>query len=56
MNIIHQVLSYADNLNLTGENIRTIERNADALLIAYKDIRLAIKQGKLNTWNDNIGL
>ena len=28
----HQVLAYADDVNLIGDNIRTIQRNADVLL------------------------
>ena len=30
MNGTHQVLAYADDVNLIGDDIRTIERNADA--------------------------
>ena len=41
----HQVLSYADDVNLIGDNIRTIERNADMLLNACKDIGLAKNTG-----------
>ena len=37
----HQVLAYADDL--IGDDIRTIERNADVLLNACKDIGLAVK-------------
>ena len=33
-------------MNLTGDDIRTIERNADVLLNACKDIRLAVNIGK----------
>ena len=32
----HQVLAYADDVNLIGDDIRTIERNADVLLNACK--------------------
>ena len=32
MNDTHQVLAYADDVNLIGDDIRTIERNADVLL------------------------
>ena len=28
----HQVLAYADDVNLIGDDVRTIERNADVLL------------------------
>ena len=38
MNGTHQVLAYADDVNLIGDDIRTIERNADVLLNACKDI------------------
>ena len=38
----------ADDVNLIGDDIRTIERNADVLLNACKDIGLAGK--KLCTW------
>jgi Reverse transcriptase (RNA-dependent DNA polymerase). len=38
MNDNHQVLTYADDVNLMGDDIRTIERNAHVLLNACKDI------------------
>ena len=34
MNGTHQVLAYADDVNLTGDDIRSIERNADVLFNA----------------------
>ena len=40
MNGTHQV-------NLIGDDIRTIERNADVLLNACKDIGLAVNMGKI---------
>ena len=46
MNGINKVLAYADNVNLSGEDIRTIGRNADVLLNACKDICLAVNIGK----------
>ena len=42
----YQVLAYADDVNLIGDNIRKIERNADLLLNACKDIGLAVNTGK----------
>ena len=42
----HQVLAYADDVNLKGDYIRTIERNADVLLNACKDIDVAVNIGK----------
>ena len=44
MNGTHQVLTYADDVNLIGD-IRTIERNADVLFIACKDICSAVNIG-----------
>ena len=48
MNVTHQVLAYADDVNLIGYAIRTIQRNADVLLNACKDIGLAVNIGKTN--------
>ena len=45
----HQVLAYADDVNLIGDDFRTIERNAHVLLNACKDIGLAVHR-KLSTW------
>ena len=42
MNGTHQVLTYADDINLIGNDIRTIERNADVLLNACRDIGLEV--------------
>ena len=46
MNGTHQVLAYADDVNLIADDIRTIERNTDVLLNACKDIGLAVNIGK----------
>jgi Reverse transcriptase (RNA-dependent DNA polymerase). len=46
MNNTHQVLAYADVLNLIGDYIRTIERNADVLINACKNIGSAVNTGK----------
>ena len=42
MNGTHQVLAYADDVNLKGGDIGTIERNTDVLLNACKNIGLAV--------------
>ena len=42
---LYQLLAYAGNVNLIGD-IRTIERNADMLLNACKDIGLPVNTGK----------
>ena len=46
MNGTHRVLAYADDVNFIGDDIRTIERNADVLLNACKDIGIAVNIGK----------
>jgi hypothetical protein len=46
MNDTHQILPNVDDVNLLGDDIRTIERNADVLLKACKDIGLAVITGK----------
>ena len=38
--------SYTDNVNLIGDDIRTVERNADELLNACKGIGLAVNSEK----------
>ena len=40
------MLVYADDVISTGDDIRTIERNADVLLNVCKDIGLAVNTGK----------
>ena len=38
---------YADDVNSIGDDIRTIERNAEVLLNACKDVGLAVNTGKI---------
>ena len=47
MNGTDQVLTYGD-VNLIGEYIRIIERNANVLLNGCKDTGLAVNTGKCN--------
>ena len=46
INGTHQVLAYVDDVNLIGDDIRTIDRNAGVLLNTCKDIGLAVNIGK----------
>ena len=45
MNGTHQLLPYAEDVYLIGDDIRTIERKAAVILYACRDISLAV-----NTW------
>ena len=40
------VCDYADDQNLIGDDVGIIERDADMLLNAFKDIGLAVNTGK----------
>ena len=42
----HQVLTYSDDVNVIGDDIRTRERNAVVLLTSYNDIGLVTIIGK----------
>ena len=46
MNRKHQVFAYVDYVNLIGDDIRTIEINADVLLNVCKNIGLAVNSRK----------
>ena len=46
MNGTHHVLAYADDVNLIGDDIRTITRNTDVLLNECKDFGLAVNTEK----------
>jgi hypothetical protein len=46
LNETHQLLVYADDVNLLGENINIIKENAEALLDTRKEIRLEVSSEK----------
>jgi hypothetical protein len=46
LNETHQLLAYADDVNLLGDNIDTIEKNTETLIYASKEVGLDINIGK----------
>jgi hypothetical protein len=42
----HQLLAYADDVNILGENIHTIQKNAEAILDAIKEVGLDVNSEK----------
>jgi len=46
LNGAHQLLVYADDVNMLGGSIRTIKENAEALIVASKENRLEVNADK----------
>jgi hypothetical protein len=42
----HQLLAYADDVNLLGDNIDTIEKNTETLIDASKEVGLEVNVEK----------
>jgi len=46
VNSTHQLLAYADDANILGDSVRTIEEDMEALVVASKDIDLKVNVDK----------
>jgi len=46
LNGTHQLLAYADDVNILEESIHTVKENAEALVVATKKIGLEVKADK----------
>jgi hypothetical protein len=49
----HQLLVYADDVNILGVSIHAINKNTEALVVASKEIGLEVnaEKTKLSTWS-----
>jgi hypothetical protein len=43
LNLTHQLLAYADYVNIVGENVVTIQKNTEGLLDANMEVGLKVK-------------
>jgi hypothetical protein len=47
----HQLLVYEDDVKILGGSVRTIKKNAGALVFASKETGLEVKVIKQSTWS-----
>jgi len=47
----YQLLVYADNVNILGGRVNTLQANAEALVVASKESGLEVNADKLSTWS-----
>ena len=46
LNGTHQLLAYADDVNILGGSVHTVKKNAEAIVAATKEIGLAVNAHK----------
>jgi len=46
LNGTHQLLVYADDVNILGRSLHTVRKNTEALAVASKEIRLEVNADK----------
>ena len=53
LNGTHQLLAYADDVNIMGGSIHTVKENAEALVAATREIELEVSADKTRycTWS-----
>jgi hypothetical protein len=42
LNVTHQLLAYADDVNVMGDTIGTIKKNTETVIVAIKEVGLEI--------------
>jgi hypothetical protein len=56
LNGTHQLLAYADDVNLLGDNINTINKNSETLIHASKEVGLEVNVEKTKYFVRNGGV
>jgi hypothetical protein len=51
LNGTHQLMVYADDVNILEGIINTIKKNAEAFLVASKETGLEVNADKISTWS-----
>jgi len=51
LNVTHQLLVCADDVNLSAERVHTVTENGESLVVASKEIGLEINADKVCTWS-----
>ena len=46
LNSTHQLLAYADDVNILGGSVNTVKENAEVLVVATKEIGLEVNVDK----------
>jgi len=46
LNVTHHLVIYADGVNILGRSVHTIKKNAEAIVVASKKIRLEVNADK----------
>jgi hypothetical protein len=47
LNVTHQLLVYADDVNISGGSVHTIKKTADALVVATKETALDVNDEEI---------
>ena len=59
LNGTHQLLVYANNVNILDGRVHTVENNIEALVVAIQEIRLEVNADKTKyrvvSWSQNAG-
>jgi hypothetical protein len=51
LNGTHQLLVYANDVNILGGSIHSIKKKTKSLIVATKEIGLGVNAIKLSTWS-----